>query len=221
MLVKEACANLSCHLISASHLWEHRVERISATELSAFIRSHWGTPNYYESIRQVERLIDAGWSAFIDRKIRKTPPMIKFDPEPKQRITVDELVAWLSEASEVRRRAILFALETKMPIADVIELTWPRLNMIKHQIPGYALKLAHSTPRHIRLNYVFWENMQGMIAGPLFGLAETVLEVSQGLGYEALQRLYDTTIPIDTNADFEDFANQFCIELNARLLESE
>ena len=135
------------------------------------------------------------------------------------RITVDELILWLSETTPVRRRAILFGLESKMPVKDIIDLSWKKLLSNPHVYSGFALSLANATPRHLRLPYVFWEPMEGIIAGPLFGLAETVLNVSQGMGYTALQNLYDNAIPIDCSADLDHFSNVFCQELDNRILQ--
>lgn len=217
MLVKDICGEVPHTLISQAHFWERHVESLTPIDLDAFVRTHKGTRNYYEAVRQIEHLIDVGWHAIVSKRIQVTPPIIFYDPRPTQRITVDELCSWLSETTEVRRRAILFCLETKMPICDVIDLTWKKFLSIQHSLPQYAVSLAKATPRHIRLDYVFWEPMERMISGPLFGLAETMLEVSQGLGYEVFKRLYDTAIPIDSKADYEDFAAKFCLELDARI----
>ncbi len=75
--------------------------------------------------------------------------------------------------------------------------------------------LPSSNLRHIKLDYVFWENMQDTIAAPLFGLGQTMHEVSQGLGYTALRRLYRECLPFDQRGDLEAFMGDFNRMLNA------
>lgn len=202
-------------LLSQSTLWGRDIAKLQAIDLDAFIRSYSGTQHYYQAIREVEALIDQGWYATLEKKL-EAPSIIFYDPQPRQRITVDELTTWLSATTPVRRRAILFALETGMPIQEIINLTWKKLATLT-SLSGYARRIAESNLRHIKLDYVFWENMQDTIAAPLFGLGETMHEVSQGLGYTALRRLYRECLPFDQRGDLEAFMGDFNRMLNEEI----
>lgn len=217
MLVKDLGGQWPRHLIAQSHLWHRDVKSIRPLDLDIFVRQHSTAPTRFEALRQVQFLVDESWAAFCDESIDAPLPLSFYDPNPPQRITVGDLVEWLKQTSVARRRAILFALETKLPIEDIINLTWPKFIVLAPQISGYARKVAQSMTRHIRLNYVFWETADSGIAMPMIGLEQTMLDVSQGLGYQTLQRLYDHAIPVDTSADHEDFLQQFCVELNNRI----
>ena len=203
MRVSEMKGSSEAYLLAQSPLWNREVEKILPLDLDAFIRSHYGTTNYYRAIREVEAMY-ASW----EEEHRSTPPhLVKYTPAPKQRITINELTDWLKETTVVRRRALLFALETDMPIQGVINLTWKELHSLKG-LSQFAVDLANSNPRHLRIGYVFWETMQNNAAGPLFGLADTALEVSQGMGFEALRNLYRTILPFDTDSDLSHFTQQ-------------
>lgn len=209
MLVSELKDNQGSNLIAESKLWNRDVSTLRPLDISAFLRSHWGSGTYNEAMRQVDKLIDACWIATLNKEIDKAPDLVFYDPMPRQRITLDELCLWLGETSPARRRAVLFGLETGMPIQEIIALTWKDLFKMKG-VSQFALELAARTPRHFKLDYVFWEPMVNNAAAPLFGLADAVIAVSQGMGYEALQRLYKEIIPIDTKADMEAFMTEFC-----------
>lgn len=200
-------------LLAQSGLWERDIETLRPLDLSVFLRQFSGSSEYNEAYREIEALIDKSWHALIDREVRSTPTIIAYDPQPPGRITVGDLCSWLETTTESRIRAIVFGLETKMPIADIISLTWRKLRAIKG-VSDFALAIADACPRHIRLDYVFWESMPNLAAGPLFGLAETVLDVSQGLGYEMLGRLYDNMILIHEKADLKDFIARFPVSIS-------
>lgn len=208
MLVKELKGEWPHHLIEQTPIWNRDVERLQPLDLTVFIRSHWGTPQYYEAIRQVESLIDVCWHATIVKELPQSPAITFCDPVPRQRITVDELCAWLSEVSLVRRRAVLFALETGMPVQEIIGLTWKKLHRTQG-ISDYGRAVAALGTRHFRIDYVFWEPLPNLAAAPLFGLADSIMEVSQGMGLDALARLYREALPFDTRADGEAFIADF------------
>lgn len=206
MLVSELNQGWPNALLSQSPIWNRRIDRLQPIDLDAFIRSYYGTPQYHQAIREVSALIDQSWNATLQRKV-EAAKIIFYDPIPRQRITVDELKEWLSSTSVMRRKAILFGLETRLPIQDVVSLTWKRLYATPFS--AYARAITDSCVRHLRLDYVFWENTNDIIAAPLFNLADTALEVSQGLGYSALQRLYRECLPFDQKDDLNVFMGAF------------
>jgi hypothetical protein len=92
----------------------------------------------------------------------------------------------------------LFSLETGWAISDVIGLTRKALRYRMHELTPIAFELAQTAPRHIKLDYVFWEFMSTGAAAPLFGLEETALEVSRGIGIDRLRVLYRDAAAIDS-----------------------
>lgn len=208
MLVREIQGSWRNNLISKSHLWNRSVEAIRPLDLTVFLRIHQNSDTHYEAMREVEDLIDVG-----TRSLQGTLPFADFNPIPTQRITASELCTWLSETTEVRRRALLFGFETGMNPNDVTSLTWKQLGRMRG-VPMYARSLARSNVRHIRLDYVFWEWLPNMAAAPLFGLAETAIEISQGLSFDTLRSLYRTAIPIDTHADLESFLSELPLQID-------
>ena len=131
-------------------------------------------------------------------------------------ITVDELTMWLTKTTLVRRRAILFALETGLSVEAIIGLTWK--NFSPSTVSEFARRLTEAMPRHIKLGYVFWEVIPdtGVVA-PMFGLRETMQEITGGLTYPELQHLYQSMIWIDRESDCIDFTRDLCTEYSARV----
>ena len=208
MLVREMKGVSETYLLAQSPLWNREVDKILPLDLDAFIRSHYGTTNYYRAIREVEAMY-ASWN---EGQCGENPHLVRYTAAPRQRITINELVDWLKETTTVRRRALLFALESDLSIQSVINLTWKDMQALKG-LSQFALQIANSNPRHLRIGYVFWETMQNNAAGPLFGLADTALEVSQGMGFEALRALYKNILPYDTDSDLSHFTQQIAIAL--------
>lgn len=125
------------------------------------------------------------------------------------RITYDELCLWLNRVSVVRRRAILFALETGMSAHQVTALTWKSVRQL--ELSELARSLVQANPRHLKLQCVFWETVKG-VCTPLFDLESSINEVSEGAGLETLRVLYKNIIPVDREADNEHFLESILTE---------
>lgn len=67
------------------------------------------------------------------------------------------------------------------------------------------LDIVRGQPRHLRLNYVFREYLEGGQAMPLFGLAESVSGVAMGRSFAELQALYDRMVWVDSAAEAQAF----------------
>lgn len=212
MKVHELSISGPTHLLAQSPIWKREVDSIQPLDLLAFVRSHYGTRNYHEAMRQVDGLVDSAWSESLHSD-DGFPALIAFEA-PKGRITADELLSWLMEVSVERRRAILFILETSMSVERVISLTWREFR--KMNVSPFARMLANANPRHIRLDYVFWEPTKHPTASPLLGLGQSVIEVSNGLGLDALRALYDGLIPIDQEIEQHAFLTSVSKEHQSR-----
>ncbi len=199
MKVKDFGVGVHLPLLSASKLWEREVDKVKTLDLDVFLRGFADTSLLRQARTEVDLLLESTWEYAV-RTQTDPPSMIAF-AEPPPRITVDELVEWLSTVSLERRRAILFCLETGMSIDSVVELTWKKLNRL--DISEYAMKIARSQVQHLKLPYVFWERVGKVVAVPLVGLGESMLMVSQGMGYQRLRSRYLELIPVSYSHDYE------------------
>lgn len=204
---------LSNSLLSQTPLWQREVRTLSPLDLDAFVALHKGTSQYCKALREVDHVVNAGMAALVDGPL-DSADFVFFDP-PKQAFTSADLCEWLEDVTLIRRRALLFALDMKMTPREVIDLSWPELKKLR--LTMLAKELVKVQPRHIRLPYVFWDTLPNGAAAPLFGLGESALEASQGLGFETMQRLYDRMVMIDSQADLDSFTDDFNTEFNNRL----
>jgi hypothetical protein len=114
-----------------------------------------------------------------------------------------DLTAALETVSLARRRAILFALETATEPADLVGLVWR--NKSGRGLSTLASSIIQATPRHIKLPYVFWEEVEGGAVAPLFGLGHSFLEVSGGIPFVEYLKKYQGMLWIDPAADYDAF----------------
>lgn len=194
---------LSDSLLSSSPLWKREVKTIKPLDLALFIRLHKGTSNYLEAVREVEDLKNYAMQAHIDDLLPETELELLEHDVPREQFTSGDLVEWLEGTSLARRRALLFALEMELDPRFVIEMSWRDLHGMN--LTSLAHELVKASVRHIRLPYVFWDYLPNGSAAPLFGLHETALEVSQGLGMGVMQRLYCNMIAYDGKAEAAAF----------------
>jgi hypothetical protein len=204
---------LSNSLISNSPLWKREASTIKKVDLFLFLRQYKDTEQYGSACREVEKVTVAGLEAIIDGAIEEGE--FAFFQQPKVAFISDELCEWLSGISLTRCHALLFALEMEMDPKTVIGLEWKDLS--RFELTPVAKKIVDQAPRHMKLKYVFWDYLTNGSAAPLFGLGETALEVSQGLGFDVLQNLYNNLVIIDTEADLEGFLKHFNLKWNKQV----
>lgn len=73
----------------------------------------------------------------------------------------------------------------------------------------FTCDIVRSQPRHLRLNYVFWKDLEGGgQAESLLGLAESVNGVALGRTIAELQALYDRLVWVDSAAEAEAFLGE-------------
>lgn len=198
-------------LLSSSKLWQREVKTLKPLDLALFIRLHKGTSNYLKALREVEQLKNVVMQAHIDDALPEDALDLLEHDTPREQFTSGDLVEWLEVTTLARRRALLFVLETGLDPREVIELTWKDLR--KLNLTSMALELVAATVRHIRLPYVFWDTMPNGAAAPLFGLHETALEVSQGLGIAVMRRLYRDMLMLDAKMEAAAFDADFKLEM--------
>jgi hypothetical protein len=205
---------LSDSLISQSHLWKQDASNIKQLDIALFLGQYRGTSEYTQAVKEVDQVIDAGITALISGDIDEAD--FAFYQLSKTPITACEFAQWLTCVSPARRRAILFALEMSMDPKDVIALEWGGLRKLR--LTPLAHDIVKSLTRHFKLKYVFWDYLSNGSAAPLFGLSDSALEVSQGLGFVALLEMYKGMIMIDQEAEVNSFVSDLNRELNLRHL---
>lgn len=120
--------------------------------------------------------------------------------------TLGDLNALLAPLSNTRKQAVLFALETHGTLDDTVMLGWKE--GLRMQTTQFARDLIRFRPRHLRLDYVFWEYLENGSAAPLFGLEDSVREATMGRSFAELQALYDRMVWIDSKAEAESFKQE-------------
>ena len=121
--------------------------------------------------------------------------------------TLADLRALLAPLSSVRRAAVLYTLDSHGTLEGTVMLSWKEALRDHHT--EFTRDIVRLQPRHLRLNYVFWEYLDGGQAVPLFGLAESVSEVAMGRSFAELQVLYDRMVWIDSKVEAESFVREW------------
>lgn len=86
---------------------------------------------------------------------------------------------------------------------DTVMLDWKKGLQNPHT--AFTRDIVRNQPRHLRLDYVFWEYVENGQAVPLFGLEQTVIEAACGGTFTDLQALYDRVVWVDSAAEAESF----------------
>lgn len=114
--------------------------------------------------------------------------------------TVTDLRLFLEPFSLERRRALLFALDRKLTPAQVILIDRKTANLIADT--PFSRSILAAQPVHLRLNYAFWEFMDGgRLAVPLFQLDKQ----TDNINFTALTEQFHHLILVDTQADRRHF----------------
>jgi hypothetical protein len=120
--------------------------------------------------------------------------------------TLADLRALLAPLSTVRRAAVLYTLDSHGTLEDTVMLSWK--DALRNHHAEFTRDIVRGQPRHLRLNYVFWEYLEGGHAVPLFGLAESVSGVTMDRSFAELQALYDRMVWVDSAAEAEGFLRE-------------
>jgi len=120
--------------------------------------------------------------------------------------TLADLRALLAPLSTVRRAAVLYTLDARGSLDDTVILEWKEALRMQHT--EFTRDIVRGQPRHLRLDYVFWEYLEGGQAAPLFGLADSLSGVSMGRSFTDLQALYDRMVWVDSRAEAESFVRK-------------
>lgn len=122
---------------------------------------------------------------------------------PCKTFTLADLRALLAPFSTVRRAAVLYTLDARGSLDDTVILGWKEALCMQHT--EFTRDIVRGQPRHLRLDYVFWEYLDSGAAAPLFGLEDNVRELTMGRSFAELQALYDRMVWIDSKVEAESF----------------
>jgi len=119
--------------------------------------------------------------------------------------TAGDLRVLLERLPLIRRKALLFCLETRMTPEDLVLLR--RRNVFLPGLPPIAREIVRSVPAHLHIDLLFWEQVGEApgITAPVFGLEASLRKVAEGMSFGELQRLYDRMEWIDEDLEVESF----------------
>lgn len=155
----------------------------------------------------IDVLIGETVKAMIMGRIKEAPYVAFMGELPVMTIGDFTDALYFAELSTVRRKAMLFALVTGTKPEDVVALTWNKA--LRMKFTPLVSAILFSQPRHIRLNYVFWEEIDTFgMAGPLFGLSQDFQEAFEGLTFKQVKALFDKAPQVDAFVEGEEFKAQ-------------
>lgn len=193
--------------ISKTKLWLKQTQNVKPLDLLIYHRTQRELGRADEARLEIEVLIGETVKAMIDGRVKDAPYIAYMGEQPTMTLGDFTDALYFSELSLQRRKAMLFALESGIKPEDVVALTWNMVNRMKFS--PLAKAVLESQPRHIRLNYVFWEEIDtyGM-AGPLFGLSQNFQETFEGLRFNQVKTLFDRAPQVDPFIEGEEFKDQ-------------
>jgi hypothetical protein len=113
-----------------------------------------------------------------------------------------------------RPAAILFGLEAGLEAEQVITLAWQKVK--PSTLTPYAIHILDSQPRHIRCQYVFWQNYNdGNKPLPLFGLNEEVFDAF-GMVWGELAAAYEHIVFIDEDEELARFMPEIAKQISTQ-----
>lgn len=178
--------------LAQSSLWNAPVEGVSRFQLVAF-RERLALEGKRD---QADAIID-----YLLQRIAKVAPdapaLMYQEPRRFPVLTSEELLNGLNELPAQFRAALLFALEARMPVAEVVSLTWPEAKKLarRGKLSMFAVHILKSQPVSLNGYFVFW-HYKGQRLQPLFGLEAETFDVF-GKSWSELQRGYDKLVIVD------------------------
>jgi hypothetical protein len=155
--------------------------------------------------RDIAILLEETARARLSGQLDTTPDYAYFEESPLA-FTVTDLCAGLDNLEPEFRRAALFALETGISPDKVMILEPARVRQLT--LSPLAQAIAQATPRHLKLNYLFWQFLPGGQAAPLFGFKELLSDAFDGHSFEELLANYRRMVWVDMEAELDDFLLQ-------------
>lgn len=203
-------AQLKNSNLSKTKLWPKPTNQVKPLDLLIYHKREREEGNAAQAAQDIDVLIGETVKAMLDGRVNDAPYVAYMGERPTMTLGDFTDALYFSELSVMRRKAMLFALETNTKPEDVVALTW---NMaLRMRYSQLAAAILNTQPRHIRLNYVFWEEIDTFgMAGPLFGLSQNFQETFEGLAFHQVKKLFDQAPQVDPFIEGEEFKEQILL----------
>ena len=183
--------------LTESPIWNMPVSKIDRHHLFAFTTKWRALGRGDEAVTIVRELIselnDAAKNGVIDSDLN----IFSYSQPSGERMSACELKTGLAQMLRPRPAAVLFALETGIDSDEVVTLTWNRIRRLR--LSQLAWLCLDSQPRHIRCNYVFWQEADGKPT-PIYGLTAEIFDTFQ-MVWSELKQAYDHMAWVDYQAE--------------------
>lgn len=117
---------------------------------------------------------------------------------PRHRVTSGEIKNFIQTFNASQRKAILFGLETRLSLEEIILLRWDRINTVR--LTSTASQILRSLPRHLFTNFVFWEYNAKEEAKPLVSLLKT-FNLNSAMTWLEVTAHHHDAIMVDIESD--------------------
>lgn len=117
--------------------------------------------------------------------------------------TAGDLREGLEYLPLVYRLAVIFGLEQRLAVDQVIETTYA--SAYAKTMTPFAESAVAQCPRHIRLNCLFWTELPDGLLCPLLDLEEQVRAAFGGMSWGDLRAAYSTMVWIDHDDEASKF----------------
>lgn len=181
--------------LAGSPMWTQPVEQIKPAQIHAFVTRLARQGKRDEADTAVEIALTAITRA-VGQNLLPVPDMLSYYRPERTYMTTTEFKNGLLALDTVQAAAVLFALETGMDAIQVARLTHRGLATFRktNELSPVALVcLDEAPPRHLTLQYVFWQGADAGMALPLFGLESEVFDAF-GLVWGELVQGYQNMI---------------------------
>jgi len=174
-----------------SSFWTKEVATIHPVELYAFLQLHKETEHEHRARRELGIAL-AQLRKLIARSELNEVRIAQFrSPEPV--FTNLDLTEILNPLEPIKRKAVLFTLESGLSMTSVIVMKWADVGRLDLSLTARAL--IESVPRHIRCSYIFYDRM-GFDAIPLMSLDQDIKK-TLGIDLTWLRYQYENMIWVD------------------------
>jgi hypothetical protein len=197
--VGELSSLLGHSALSHSPIWNMPLERAHPMQLHAFL-TRLNLDGRGEEGLSIVQTVLAQMQSAVARGELTDVPLLRF-AIPQERMTLGDLRVGLEKLSRPRPAATLFGLEMHLEIDSVITLKWERANELRKSgtLTPMASDVLRLTPRHLGTPYVFWQELDDLVA-PLFGLQLELAEIFN-MEWPELRRAYRTIIKLDPEVE--------------------
>lgn len=129
--------------------------------------------------------------------------MKRYHTMPKRILTDYEISMALKKHESIIRKAILFAIGSKIPPKEIESLTWQSVK--KYPLDRDALYILESLPRHLFCNLIFWRTRK-QAPEPIIGLKDICDEMAYPNTWQEYLELTERILLVKDSA--EDFIEQ-------------